>query len=117
MSCRAIWFVAAHADWWCFQTLEAKQSHDSKFKYDFIVWPDAPWKMWWDLFIIALVLYNAIVLPVDVAFQIVGSVWQVVDWGIDVLFIVDIVMSFRTARFDAEGRLVSDPRGIARMYV
>lgn len=95
------------------QTAELKAKVN--WRHDCIIWPTTRGKATWDMFIIALVLYNAIFLPVDVAFSIVGPVWGAIDWVIDGLFIVDIFINFRTARFDEHGELVADARNIARL--
>ena len=46
----------------------------------YIVLPSHPYKRAWDMFIIFLVLYNALVLPLDVGFAVqTGPGWCVVD--------------------------------------
>ena len=55
------------------------------------------WKNQWDFIIIILVLYNAIFIPVTIAFPSYEGESAVVGYFIDTLFIIDIFLSFRTA--------------------
>jgi hypothetical protein len=40
-----------------------------------------------------------------------------VELVVDASFLVDIILNFRTAQYDAKGRLVTDRRRIARQYL
>ena len=55
------------------------------------------WKNHWDFIIIILVLYNAIFIPVAIAFPSYEGESDLVGYFIDTLFIIDIFLSFRTA--------------------
>ena len=65
-------------------------------------------------------LYVAYAVPVRTAFEItveVGSLWFVVDAFIDVYFILDVVLGFRTAVVLPNGMLEVDRWLIAKNYV
>ncbi len=48
----------------------------SKSDVKLIILPSHPLKRWWDMWIIFLVLYNAVVLPLDVGFDVqTGGAW------------------------------------------
>lgn len=82
--------------------------------------PGTRWRSSWDLFVIALVVWNAFALPLDAAFSAASgnTVWAVADVCIDVVFIADIVLNFRTAYQDnARGVLVTDGFLMAKHYV
>ena len=85
-------------------------NHNVKFKKELLQLPRLMWhhdsrfRMQWDLFVMVLALYNCIMIPYNVAFQgqatdeaSVGAwVESFVDRVIDVLFLTDIVLNFRT---------------------
>ena len=70
-----------------------------KKKRDFLIHPLSKFKMNWDLLIIAFSLWNSILIPYEFAFNaeaLTHVIFTVSDRIIDVLFIVDIVITFRT---------------------
>ena len=67
-----------------------------------LIVPDEPVKERWDWFVILLVLYNAVEVPFDLAFEPDAVVGLVVwDYLVDVCFMVDMVVSFRTTYYNA----------------
>lgn len=77
-----------------------------------------PWRTRWDLFIILLALYNSVSVPLEVGFEFEESYLglKVVGYCFDFFFAMDIVVNFRTAYLDEEGKEVTRPRAIAWMY-
>jgi hypothetical protein len=83
--------------------------------------PNKGFKLRWDLVIIILSVYNAIVLPLqfslptsfaDHLFFIIG------DQIIDILFILDIIINFRTIYIDPKSEeVISDSKKIAINYL
>ena len=79
--------------------------------------------MYWDLLIILFALYNCVMIPLNVAFNI--ELDEVLPEGldycekvIDVLFVLDIVLNFRTTYINTKTNLeIVDPRRITRNYV
>lgn len=43
--------------------------------------------------------------------------WAVVNWYVDISFIIDIFVNFLTAYYDEENKLITDNRTIARGYM
>jgi hypothetical protein len=75
------------------------KKHNSKLRSNFIVRHLDNWRINWDLFIIILAIYNAIQLPMDIAFPLEifqTPSWTLVDSIIDASFLLDIIISFRT---------------------
>lgn len=88
--------------------------HDSKFR------------MKWDLGVMLLALYNCIMIPVNVAFEaqsgkeesVRAVVEAFVDRIIDVLFLADVVLNFRTTYLNPKTNLeVVNAQRIACNYV
>ncbi|MEQ2161088.1 Potassium voltage-gated channel subfamily H member 6, partial [Goodea atripinnis] len=90
----------------------------------------SPFKAFWDWIILLLVLYTAVFTPYSAAFLLDehGNLRQrrcgytcnplnVVDLMVDVMFIVDIVINFRTTYVDHNEVVVTQPSRIAKHYI
>nr|XP_054605704.1 potassium voltage-gated channel subfamily H member 6 [Nothobranchius furzeri] len=90
----------------------------------------SPFKAFWDWIILLLVLYTAVFTPYSAAFLLDehGDLRQrrcgytcnplnVADLMVDVLFIVDIVINFRTTYVDQNDVVVTQPSWIAKHYI
>lgn len=83
-------------------------SHKSKFR------------MRWDLVVILLALYNCVSIPFEVAFGNISDhvVMEIFEYGIDVLFFVDVIFNFRTTYINPKtGTEVISGKKIAWNYV
>ena len=71
----------------------------------------------WDLFVIILAIYNAVTIPLNIAFDPLAlgtPAFQAVDALVDLIFLIDIVLTFRTTFLDPEkGEEVIEPLEIA----
>ncbi|KAL1006352.1 hypothetical protein UPYG_G00071240, partial [Umbra pygmaea] len=88
----------------------------------------SPFKAVWDWLILLLVIYTAILTPYSAAFLLniheetlvvncsYCSPLNVVDLIVDIMFIVDIVINFRTTYVNANDEVVSAPLRIAVHY-
>ena len=89
----------------------------------------SPFKAVWDWLILLLVIYTAIVTPYSAAFLLSDTEEQkiqscgyscsplnVVDLIVDIMFIVDIVINFRTTYVNVNDEVVSHPSKIAVHY-
>ena len=78
-----------------------------------------PWnrfRVWWDMMVLALVTYTAVTLPIFLSYSVsIPPAVQGLEISMDVVFLVDIALNFRTAVIE-EGRLILDKKGIARHY-
>ena len=84
-----------------------------------LVVPNGPRKVLWDWLIIVLVLYNAYMIPFDLAFDLcLGAGLLAVDILVDALFIFDVFLSFRTTYYDrTDGALVLDYALVRKNYL
>lgn len=89
----------------------------------------SPFKAVWDWLILLLVIYTAILTPYSAAFLLNGdedvsvqncsyscSPLNVVDLIVDIMFIIDIIINFRTTYVNANDEVVSHPLRIAVHY-
>ncbi|XP_051537905.1 potassium voltage-gated channel subfamily H member 2-like [Myxocyprinus asiaticus] len=87
----------------------------------------SPFKAVWDWLILLLVIYTAILTPYSAAFLLNDqevnknciyscSPLNVVDLIVDIMFIIDIVINFRTTYVNANDEVVSHPLRIAVHY-
>ena len=92
-----------------------------------VLYPMGSFRQKWDLFILVLLVYVAILTPLQIAFfdQDFANLqdwmgWFVMDLIVDVVFIADIVFNFRTAWMSKDpedyGRFVFHPAEAAARY-
>ena len=82
--------------------------------------PDSSFSGWWDLMQVIFLLYVAYAVPIRVGFSVdvkTGSIWFLIGVVIDIYFIVDLFMNFRTAYWKENGMLEVDPRSITINYL
>ena len=64
------------------------------------------------------VLYLIIAVPYEMGFEPTRLLWQMIfEWTLDVSFILDLFLNFRTGYLDEHGRVVMDPRKCAKHYL
>ena len=95
---------------------------------------ESVFKVTWDWFVLALVLYTAIEIPFTMSFLTTArqtkdqlDVWKKINSGepheiiniiVDVMFIVDIMINFRTTYVEQKTQLIiSEPKKIAIHYL
>jgi hypothetical protein len=67
-----------------------------------LIHPDSRFKIFWDLIIIVLAVYNSIFIPYEFAYSVDEYVFiDVIDRIIDVAFAIDILVNFRTIYRDS----------------
>jgi len=88
-------------------------------KSECIIPSDHSWKTRWDLWIVIVLFFVAITLPYRIAFAEKDStVWQVINYVIDVSFAVDMVLTFFTTIPDTENNLIiTNKKTIALAYI
>ena len=79
------------------------------------------WRIYWDLFMMLLAIYNCFVIPLQISFDppVFNSVgFLVINSTIDVLFAVDLVVMFRTTYIDSyTGEEIFNGNKIALNYI
>jgi hypothetical protein len=74
---------------------------------DFLFSDTDQWKQIWNIFIMLLVMYTIVIIPLNFAFPDLPES-AAIDYTIDVLFILDVIFTFRTAYPDANGDEIWD---------
>ncbi|VDP80896.1 unnamed protein product [Echinostoma caproni] len=105
------------------QKLHAPRIHPFTLKHY------GPVKAVWDWLVLVLVIYTAIFTPFTAAFLLQEDGWgrysglttyynplQIIDLFVDVMFIIDILINFRTTYVNKNDELVSHPGRIAVHY-
>jgi hypothetical protein len=95
------------------------------FKYDvaqkqhgYILDPRKRTRRTWDVIIMFFVLFTAVSVPYDTAFSPAPSdARRRFEHAIDAVFAVDVALNFITGRVDKTGKLMNEPREIARRYL
>ena len=82
--------------------------------------PNGKFRKRWDMAQIVLLIYVAFSVPYRSGFGdsvVLWSAWFWFDAAVDVYFLSDLVVSFRTAFYDGNGELVVDPKQIRSNYL
>ena len=87
-----------------------------------IVHPSGDTKILWDLWVSTCVVYLTMSMPYALGYEAEASwnrarVRYVVDWLVDLVFLIDIAVTFRTAYISDEGVLITEGRKLAVNYV
>eukprot|EP00924_Labyrinthula_sp_SR-Ha-C_P016240 maker-scaffold_52-augustus-gene-1.0-mRNA-1 protein AED:0.16 eAED:0.17 QI:0/0/0.5/1/0/0.5/2/1605/861 len=83
----------------------------------YIILPRSRERRMWETFIVLLLFYILIVVPVRVCFDILVTGWAAaLDLIIDMLFILDILVNFVSAYISEENEIIVDQFLIAKRY-
>lgn len=97
--------------------MKTKLRHLKKYNYCIIL-PDDTFKIYWDVIIMALLIYTFICIPYRIAFvHDYDLAWLIIDGCVDFLFFVDIVVNFFTAFHDRGYHLVDNKWSICKHYL
>uniref|UniRef100_A0A3B4YSN6 Potassium voltage-gated channel, subfamily H (eag-related), member 3 n=1 Tax=Seriola lalandi dorsalis TaxID=1841481 RepID=A0A3B4YSN6_SERLL len=83
-------------------------------KSRFILLHYGTFKAGWDWLILLATFYVAVTVPYNVCFTVVGGVSDIL---VEILFILDILLNFRTTFVSTSGQVVYDARSICVHYV
>lgn len=81
--------------------------------------PHSPFKHRWDMLIVLLLMYTAVMLPLRIAFLVDddGGHLDVFEVVVDVFFMIDVLLTFNTAIEMANGTVLLTHALIARHYL
>ena len=82
--------------------------------------PEGVFKRHWDLLQVFVLAYIALAVPYRIGFDVPVPIWTTyffVDAFIDLYFIFDIFLNFRTAMRTGDGNLITLPRTVAKLYL
>lgn len=95
-------------------------SYQGPFYSRLVFDPDGEFVYTWSYFVVFAIRYNLWVLILRIAFSEAQSefqiMWMVLDYICDFIYVVDMLISFRTGYLD-EGILVTDSNKIALSYI
>jgi hypothetical protein len=82
--------------------------------------PDSSFSSTWDLLSVVMLLYVSAAVPLRVCFGVEVALWSstfFVETVVDLFFVVDVALNFRTAYYDEHGLRESRPNYIAAKYM
>lgn len=84
-----------------------------------IIYPEAVWKPFWDMFIALILLFTCVVTPARIALtgEEDNLTWTIVNGTIDICFLLDIIFILNTAYLDDNYKLVDSRKEIAVTYM
>lgn len=78
-------------------------------------------KLYWDIVIIVMALYNSIVIPIEIAWNVVSLASPteiIIESVINLVFMIDIFLSFRTTYISSvSGDEIFDTKAIGIRYI
>eukprot|EP00736_Rhodelphis_marinus_P002429 Rmarinus@m.23699 len=86
----------------------------------YIFLPDNRWRRWWDLGLALMLTYISLFVPYRLGFDREPEPWDtgfIIDIFVDLYFVCDIAVNFRTAYVEECNRVIVDPRMIAQQYI
>ena len=97
-----------------------KPDHARAIFEDRIFLPNSNHKLAWDIFLCALIVYSVITVTTRLGFDLEVGLRgndSIIDYTIDTIFAVDIILNFFTGYYDQDLVLVTDHSRIARRYL
>jgi len=89
------------------------------YKY-FIIYPENRHKSGWDLFMTVVLILTCIMTPLSIAFSDSDNADDSgfdIDYVIDTLFLIDIIIIFNTAYYNDDSEIIDDRKLIASTYI
>ena len=85
----------------------------------YIIYPENKQKGIWDLFMTLVLIITCIQTPLNIAFErLEDSQFSIIlDYVVDLLFLIDIVVIFQSAYYDEDVELIDDRKTIAKTYI
>ena len=79
----------------------------------------SPKKQIWDLLILVMAIFNSFAVPLEYVVVELGQneSYQMIDLAINIFFIFDIIIGFRTTYFDSMGNKIRSPKLVALRYI
>jgi hyperpolarization activated cyclic nucleotide-gated potassium channel 2 len=96
--------------------VSADEEGESKKVSILIIKPESLFKLGWDLLMMLIILYQALMVPFILAFNDAHAYYPEVDFGIYIVFFMDILIGFNTAYY-LKGALILDRKLIAKNYI
>jgi len=101
-------------------TVSALQKERETNEEWYIIMPNNPWKGVWDSIMLVMLLWIAVILPLQLAFWEDGGEksWvKIVDVFVDILFVIDMVLTCFMAKEGPDGTIIVDIRVLTKQYI
>lgn len=86
--------------------------------YEFFISHSSSFKENWDFLIMITACYNVFMLPIGIAFRVENQVFDLTSQAVDIVFVLDIFIVFRTTILDDDsGEEIRDGKIIASNYL
>lgn len=86
--------------------------------YEFFISHASSFKENWDFLIMITACYNVFMLPIGIAFRVENEIFDWTSQAVDMIFVLDIFIVFRTTILDDDsGEEIRDGKIIASKYV
>lgn len=84
-----------------------------------MIFPNSKFRRSWDIIIIIFVIFNVVVLPMDIGLDMdsQNSFRTYLDYFIDICFAIDIILNFFTGYINFNNKLVMDQKMIIQKYL
>ncbi|XP_048845439.1 potassium/sodium hyperpolarization-activated cyclic nucleotide-gated channel 1-like [Brienomyrus brachyistius] len=85
-----------------------------------IIHPYSDFRFYWDLIMLIMMMGNLIIIPVGITFftEQTSTTWMIFNVASDTIFLVDLVMNFRTGIvIEESSEIILDPKVIKRNYL
>lgn len=83
-----------------------------------MLYPEMSFFKYWNLLISVALIYVCVLMPYSMAFIDENPTWMdIMFYGADVIFLLDMSIIFFTAYYDEQGALVQDRKKIALSYL
>jgi len=88
-------------------------------KHAWLLHPDSMFVRVWNIVLTTILMYTAIIMPYRIAFEpvIFWDAWTIIEFTIDGLFFLDVVINFFCMYYKTSGRLVSSRLKIMKHYL
>jgi len=95
------------------------ESHFSVSAHDWLLSPTCRFKKVWNLLLVALLTYTALVMPFRLAFYevVFWDGWTIMDFTIDGLFFIDICINFFSIQVNSDDSLETNHGRIVKGYL
>lgn len=79
-------------------------------KKTWLLYPEDDSKAIWDLFITFVLLASCLITPFNIAFGAIEDPleWKIINYTIDIFFLIDIIVIFNSAYYDTEFMIVEN---------
>ena len=85
-----------------------------------LIMPNDPRKKCWEFLIGTLLIITCLTIPATLALNFdeeESTAWRIFNWGVDIIFGIDILITFNTAIQVDQCEIISNKKNIAKIYL